>query len=441
MCLALLAFALGATPAAPPGLAGVAEALAAEIGPPPEGRRGLALAVEGVAPALAPPLESALAAALSRRGYAVSPLRGAADPEPRAREAGADWVVRVRGGLAPGRTEIALVGELIPTWSSFFLQRRPGVRPVPPRLVQARAAADPETLLLARPGRAADASRVAIRVLARVPGRVLALAVGDPVGDGAASAILAVTAGEAILLSGGGARLASRPLELAGRRPVRDPAATAAIGDFGGGRLALAVAGEPAGRVFAWQGGRLEPAGTIAAAPLCATDGGRIFGAFAPGKGLLADVLSPTIDPEAPPRSGREWLAVAAAPRGGPYPVAALGAGGRLELLRGDLGTAGVLDGVGAGFALADLDGDGTAEVVASTGTPGTPERVRVLEYGAAVAVAFESPPIAGAILAGAAGDVTGDGIDDAVLAAVVAADGGVATDLLLVTADPRVVP
>ena len=54
----------------------------------------------------------------------------------------------------------------------------------------------------------------------------------------------------------------------------------------------------------------------------------------------------------------------------------------------------------------------------------------------------FESGPLAGAILSGAAADLTGDGADDAVLGAVVRLDDGSdATDLLLVTSDPRELP
>ncbi len=443
MCLALLALALAAVPAAAPGIAGVAEAIAAQVGSPSEGHRGVALAIETDTAALAAPMEAALSAALMRRGWAVIPLRSDGDPEGRARGAGADWLVRVRGGLAPGRVDVTLVGAVVPTWASFFLQRRAGARPVPPRLLQARAPADPETSFLARPARPPDSSQVEIRTLARVAGRVLALAVGDPAGDGGAPAILTVTSAEAILLSARGTRLAAIPLDASARRPIRDPAAAAAIGDFGGGRIALQLAGEPQGRIISFAAGRLEPVAAIAAAPLLASEAGRLFGAFVPGKGVLTDILTPFVDPDARPRSQREWIAVAAAPRDGPIAFAALGPGGRLELFGKELSPAGApVEGVGAGFALADLDGDGTAEVVASASVPGATERVRVIAPRAAVPVAFESSRVPGAILAGAAGDLTGDGVDDAVLGSVVAGeDGAPATDLLLVTADARKAP
>ncbi len=93
----------------------------------------------------------------------------------------------------------------------------------------------------------------------------------------------------------------------------------------------------------------------------------------------------------------------------------------------------------GSGFALADLDGDGTAELVASSPDPAGPERLRVLAPLAEAPLLLVSPPIPGAVLAGAGGDLTGDGVDDAVLAAVV--PGAAATELLLVTSDPREAP
>jgi hypothetical protein len=448
--------ARGAT--APPALSTVADALAKELGPPTDGRRALALAVETRAPALAAPLEAALEAALARRGYAITPAGGQADPERAARAAGQDWLLRVQGGLVPGRREIALVAEAIPAWESFFLQRRPGARPVPPRLVQARAPADPETQLLAREGRPPGAPFAVIRSLARIPGRVLALAVGEV--EPGTPAIVAATPDSVILLSARGAPIARRELDPAARRPIRDPAATLAVGDFGGGRIAVFHAGAEHGEVLSPRGDRLEPVGTLDAAPLCATDGVRLFGAFAPGKGVLQDLISPAIVPNAPPRSARELYGVAAAPHGGPIAFAALGTDLRLELLGADLRAATVapsprpspprsggeggsmVDGIGSGFALADLDGDGVAEVIASSPVPGETDRIRILAPRAEVRLLLESPPVQGAILAGAAGDLTGDGVDDALLAAVSRGeDGALWTELLLVTADPREVP
>jgi hypothetical protein len=441
---AALALPAAARARAPAAVVTAADALAAEVGNPPDGRRAVLLAVEARPPALARLAETAIEAALAARGYAVTPHRGGGEPEAAARAARQDWLLRVRAGLVPGARELALVGELIPAWASFFLQRRPEARAIPPRVVQARAAADPETLLVAREGRPPGTPFATIRPLARVAGRVLALAVGDA-GDG--RTVIAVATPERLsVLLADGAPLAAHDAIPGQAAPVRDPAAALAVGDFGGGRIAVQRAGGR-GEVLALREGRLEPAGSLDGAPLCAAEAGALFGAFVPGTGVFEDQLAPRVDPAARPRSERRLYGVAAAPRGGPVAFAALGTDLRLALLGPDLAPARSAAPVealatGSGFALADLDGDGTAELVASSPTPGEPDRLRVLAPLARSPLLLESPPIAGAVLAGAGGDVTGDGLDDAVLAAVApGADGRPATTLLLVTADAREAP
>lgn len=441
---AALALPAAAHARAPGAVVAAAEALAAEVGAPPEGRRAVLLAVEARSPALARLAGAALEGALAARGYAVTPHRGGGDPESAARAARQDWLLRVRAGLVPGARELALAGELVPAWASFFLQRRPEARAIPPRVLQARAAADPETLLVAREGRPAGAPFATVRPLARLPGRVLALAIGDG-GDGR-TVIAAATPERLTVLLADGTPLAARDAVVGASAPVRDPAAALAVGDFGGGRIALRRAGAGRGEVLALRDGRLEPAGPLDAAPLCAGELGALFGAFSPGTSLLEDLLAPRIDAAARPRSGRRLYGVAAAPRGGPVAFAVLGADLRLDLLGPDLSPvspAAPADALatGSGFALADLDGDGTAELVASSQTPDPPDRVRVLAPLARAPLLAESA-VAGVVLAGAGGDVTGDGVDDAVLAAVApAADGSPETTLLLVSADPRETP
>jgi len=438
--------------AAPSSLADLASRLAAEIGPPLDGRRLAALVVETRAPALAAPLGSALDAALASRGYSVTILRGPAEAEAAARAAGQDWLVRVQAGLVPGRRELGAVAELVPAWPSFFLQRQPGAHAVPPRVVQARVPADPETSLLAREARPAGAPFAVVRALTRVPGRVLALAVGEPGAPGQ-PAIVAVTATALLVLSPAGEVRARRDLDASAWRPVRGPAAVVAVADLGGGRIALRHAGAPAAEVYALEGDRLAPVATLAAAPLCAGDGGAVFGAFAPGTGMLLDELSPLVDPDARPATARLLYGVTAARHSGPVAFAALGADLRLALLGPDLrpvpapatpgepGGPVVLPGVGTGFALADLDGDGTPEVVASSADPSGADRLRVLPARAGAAPLLETGPLEGAVLSGAGGDLTGDGVDDAVLGAVVDGAAGAETILLLVTADPRESP
>jgi hypothetical protein len=164
-----------------------------------------------------------------------------------------------------------------------------------------------------------------------------------------------------------------------------------------------------------------------------------LFGGFAPGKAALQDLVTLGVDPAARPRSVGDLVGAAAAPRGGAPAMALLHPGGRLELLDAALSPAGEVTGVGAGFALADLDGDGRSEVVASATGAGEPDRVRVVRLDPGATTAWESPAIPGAILAAAAWDLTGDGLDDAVLAAVQPGVGGPSgTVLWLLTLDPR---
>jgi hypothetical protein len=449
MRLAVLALALSAAlapglarGAPPPAAVAAAGALASDVGAPPEGRRALRLQVEGPTPSLARTLETALDAALSAKGYAVTPHRGPEEAEAAARAAGEDWLLRVRAGLVPGGGEVALVGDLIPAWASFFQQRRPEARAIPPRVVQARAPVDPETRLLAREERRAGAPFAAVRALGQLPGRVLAVAIGDAEARGR-PAIAVVTPDLVAVLAPDGTPVAVRHASREGAAPVRDPAATIAIGAFGGGRIALRRAGVAASEVLAVRDGALEPAGALEAAPLCAGGAGPLFGAFAAGTGVLVDALSRRPDAAPAPRSPRLLYGAAAAPGGGPLSYAVLGTDLALALLGADLAPvratapAAALA-TGSGFALADLDGDGTAELVASAPASGAPDRLRIVAPLARTPLLLEAS-VEGEILAAAGGDLTGDGVDDAVAAAVAAgADGAPTTTLLLVTADPR---
>lgn len=439
MTAALAALALLSAAPDDPGastLARAGEAVAALLGEVAAPRELVAVAVftPGVE-GLAGPLATALAEALSRRGFAVAPLGGPrlADPEAAARALGADRLLRVQAGPAPGRRELALAAEAIPTRPNFFLQRAPEVRPGPSRLLALSLAADAATLALCRTvtprgGRLA----VAVRPLARLDERVLALAAGDP--GGGAPAVAAATPSALLLIGPDGRLLARRPYSAPPPAPLRWPAAAVAVGDFGGGRVAVRLAGAPAGEVMAFSGGALRPVAPLAAAPLWAGGSGRVFGAFVPGKATLADQFAPFVEAGARPRSASEFVAFGGAPRPGTVAFAAVSGDGTALLLGPDLGSVGRLEGVGAGLALADLDGDGEPELVASDATAAGEDRIRVLRLPGGELL-HASARLPGSILAGAAADLTGDGLDDAVLAAEL--PGG-ATELWLVSADPR---
>jgi hypothetical protein len=419
-----------------------------------EGRTRVALVVLASArEELRSAAETAIAGALTQRGFSVSilPAREAPQAEPSARSAGADWLLRVRPVLGAGGRELTLSGEGLLTAANFFLQRAQAPRPAPARLLAATVPADHEVRQLARDPDSVGERRIGIRPLWKIDGRVLALAAGD-VGGGAV-ALVAVTPEAVLLYSARGELLDQRGTEkLAPGLPVRDPAATIAVGDFGGGRIAYRLAGAAEAEVLAVQlepgaprPARLSLAATLPAAPLCAGSAGPLFGAFVPGRSTLTDRMEPRVDPAGQPRSPREYQGVAAAPRPGRVAYAALGADDALRLLGPGLEPLGPpVQGVGAGFALADLDGSGEPELVASSAEPGVQDRVRVLRLAEGAAeTTFESPPISGSLLSGAAADLTGDGIDDAILGALVpgTAPGVWSTQLYLVTADARGAP
>ena len=163
MRLALLAFALAlwsapARAAAPAALDAVAAALAREVGPPARGTPRAAPRGRTRARRPSPRRSRPRSTRRSpRRATRSRPHRAAASPSAAPARRGRTGCCGSAPGLVPGRREVAVVGELIPAWASFFLQRRPDARAVPPRIVQARASADPETLLLAREAAAAGA--------------------------------------------------------------------------------------------------------------------------------------------------------------------------------------------------------------------------------------------------------------------------------------------
>lgn len=439
LALAVAALAAAAEPAAPaPASAGAIGRCAAELArqvaaAPDAAEIALAVFAPG-ADGLRQPVETALAGALADRGRTVAPLRRAqlADPEAAARALGADALLRVHVTLSAGA--LALAGELVPVRPNFFLQRNPAARPGGSRLLTAATPADDAVRALAAAS-ALSRATIALSELAVLPGRPLGLAAGA--GAGETPRIAAVTTAGLALLDPRGAVLDVRALPPQAGPRVRDPVAVVAFGAGGPGRVTWAIAGRPEGEVLSTDGDRLAPVSTLAAAgawaPLASGEGGAVYGAFAGGR--IADLLRPSPDAEARPRSGAERLAVGAAPRAGRVAFGVLGGDFVLRLLDASLAPIGPdLPQVGAGFALADLDGDGEPEVVASSCAPGAADEVRVVRPGPPEQLVYESRAVEGAVLAGAAWDLTGDGLDDAVLAAALP-DG--TTRLWLLTADP----
>jgi len=405
-----------------------ADELAAGLADGPPDRVGLAVSAPG-ADGLADPFAGALAAALARRGHAPVALPARASPEA-ARAAGADRLVLVRLALTPAAGQLVAAAEVVPLRENFFLQR---MGRAPSRHLTASAHADAEVRALARP-QGERPTAPALVPLFTIGEPVLALAV-DEAGD--APTLLVATSRSLSRHARDGQLLASRPAPAPPAGPrLRRAAAALAVGDYGGGRVAWQLAGSASAEVLDGQGASLRPVASLAAAPIASGGAGALYGTFAPGLPLLLDRLSPGAEPAALLRSGRLLQGAAAAPRPGRAAFAVLRADGVAELLTANLeGVGAPVEAVGAGFALADVDGDGEPELVASSTAVGESDRVRLVRPGSRPEVVYQSPPVPGAILAAAAGDLTGDGLDDAVLAAE-QPDGE--TRIWLLTSDAR---
>jgi hypothetical protein len=85
---------------------------------------------------------------------------------------------------------------------------------------------------------------------------------------------------------------------------------------------------------------------------------------------------------------------------------------GRLVLSVGE--RRGALPDVGAALAIADLDADGTLEILTSgPGAVGEGDRLTLRRWGRALGTVYESPPLSGSVLAAATADLDGDGAEE----------------------------
>ena len=436
--LLVLSFLLAAAPGGGDGaVERAAEELSLKAVPDPApARLALLVSAPGCAP-LREPFLTALSGALARRAQTVVPLSGAEedDVEGAARARGADALLRVRVTLSA--EELTVLAEWVPTRENFFLQHAVGARPAGARLLTVVAAPDDAARALLGPPARPRPGPIVLRPLAELGGRLLALAAG-PTRPGAVR-LFAVTTTAVLLLDAHGALLDERglPPRVEGPR-VRDVAAVAAVGEFGAGRIAYAVAGRAEGEILAAPDDRLTRVeglpGLGATLPIAAGGAGILFGSFVPGRGVLEDLLALEKDPAARPASGRELFGAAAAPHPGRAAFAVLDCDYTLRILGPTLGPAFPdLPMVGVGFALADLEGGGEPLLIASEASSGPRDRLRVLAPGAPETVLFEAEPGYGPVVAAASADLTGDGLDDVVVATS-PPEGG--TRLWLVTAD-----
>lgn len=448
---ALRGLAASAQPSAPPRTdVGASRAPAAETRPgaivhagqavadraaamvPPQ-RTAAGVFATAATPELAQAAQTALMARLLARGFIrVVPVAAAGGPEAesRARALGLDVLVRVEATLQGA--DLVLAGDLVPTWENFWLG--PGARGPGGGPLSGRAPADAESFALARvaparrllPSPDLPAPPPRLRPIARLAERVLALTAADLDGDGAAE-IVVLTPADVQVLRGEGTVVARRGHGDLPRspRPPRVPSGTVAVADLGGRRrIAFADFGRSGAELLAFEAGELRHEGPFDGVPACAGGAGLLVASAVAGKGLIADLAPAGGRPTA--ASARPAVSVTASPRPGPGPAfLALYPDGSGQLLTAELSPVGPpVPNLGAGSAIADLDGDGQIELVASLGSPGRDDHVRVQRVGrGTLAPVIDFPDvIPGELLAGAAGDLDGDGRDEVVLAAIVPA-------------------
>jgi len=377
----------------------------------------VAIQVDAPTPALGRAVASLISAELSRRRLSPVVLdANAVTAERLAREKDLRSLLRV--SVTAENARLAARGDVLPTWVNFWAGAAP-TRSGPAAAIAASVDADVQAMTLAATVAAGSPSaplKLGLGVLAKLPGVPAAIAVGDLDGDKRPE-IAVLMDDELLVLSSEGkpiARYDLRSLAVA-LRPTREPFGAVSILT---GRLTYVSGRRAHGETLTLQGGSLKPVAvsddvTLDAITVRLVPGLNAFAAEASwfGKPLSLPALLTTT-------STRAGLSLF------------LFANGSGSITRGTPPAAAFTSAPSAAV-LADLDGDQSPELVTTSSrffVDG--DDVRVVPVAAAEAIAARSGSLAdatpvfsgatprGRVLAIAAADLDGDGTEEVVLGA-----------------------
>jgi hypothetical protein len=319
-----------------------------------QGPLGVVVAAPG-RPALAQAFATLLLARLAGLGLGPVLLSASGDAETQARAKGMRALLRVRLGVD---TNLSAAGDVLSTWVNVFSGQTAGRASAPAALVFSEVPLDAAAQALARRPEA-PGLHLEAEPLARYSVHTAALACGDLDGDGRAE--VAVLTEEAVeVRAADGRLLARRSLEALPRAsvPSREAFGTLAVCE---GLLYAFSARHAAGEVLALVASALLVRAPLAK-PVAACGRPPLEATFLPGAARLAPWGTGW---PAPPEGPSAWGLLGRPGPKGPVWLFLL-EDGTAHVQRGALSWQS-FPGVGAGAALADVQGDGALGLAASS--------------------------------------------------------------------------